>query len=95
MCLYSLGDPVRFMKTELAEKVQDMEKKGAGLEELLPIISGLNQKQAYETGDLGFGVMSVGQCVGLIHDIPSIKELIDRIMNEADEALGRLNSLRQ
>jgi nitronate monooxygenase len=26
---------------------------------------------------------------GLIHDIPTVKELIDRIMREADEIIGR------
>jgi len=36
------------------------------------------------------GVLPVGQVVGLIHDIPSVRELIERIMKEADEALERL-----
>jgi NAD(P)H-dependent flavin oxidoreductase YrpB (nitropropane dioxygenase family) len=38
---------------------------------------------ATEVGDLQKGVLPVGQCTGLIHDEPSVKELFDRIVREA------------
>jgi enoyl-[acyl-carrier protein] reductase II len=38
---------------------------------------------ATEKGDLQKGVLPVGQCTGLIHDEPSVKELFDRIVKEA------------
>lgn len=94
MCLRSLGDPVRYMRTELAERVLGMEERGAGLEELVTVVSGERNKQALESGDLNDGVLSCGQCVGLIHDIPSVKELIDRIMSEAVEVRSRLNAMQ-
>src|SRR3954451_23626658 len=40
------------------------------------------------------GVMSAGQVVGLIDDLPSCAELIDRIMNEAEERLAALTAAR-
>jgi NAD(P)H-dependent flavin oxidoreductase YrpB (nitropropane dioxygenase family) len=40
------------------------------------------------------GVMSAGQVVGLIDDLPSCAELIDRIMAEAEDALKRLTAVR-
>ncbi|MDM4719384.1 nitronate monooxygenase [Micromonospora sp. WMMA1363] len=40
------------------------------------------------------GVMSAGQVVGLIDDLPSCAELIDRIVAEADECLARLTTAR-
>jgi NAD(P)H-dependent flavin oxidoreductase YrpB (nitropropane dioxygenase family) len=40
------------------------------------------------------GVMSAGQVVGLIDDLPSCAELIDRIMKEADDRLAALTSAR-
>jgi nitronate monooxygenase len=92
--LTSLRDPVRYMRTDLAERVLDMEARGAGLQELLTIIDGLKNKQALESGDLSVGVCHCSQYVGLIHDIPSVKELIDRIMSEAEEVLNRLNNLQ-
>ena len=36
-----------------------------------------------EAGELDNGVWSAGQVQGLIHDIPSVKELVDRIVAEA------------
>jgi NADH:quinone reductase (non-electrogenic) len=44
------------------------------------------------------GPWSCGMVAGLIHDVPSVKELIDRIMREANEIisarLGRFASAR-
>ncbi|RSM60130.1 2-nitropropane dioxygenase [Actinoplanes sp. ATCC 53533] len=41
-----------------------------------------------------YGVMSAGQVAGLIEDLPSCAELIDRIMREAEERLARLTAVR-
>jgi NAD(P)H-dependent flavin oxidoreductase YrpB (nitropropane dioxygenase family) len=49
-------------------------------------------KAAMVDGRPDLGVMSAGQVVGLIDDLPSCAELIDRIMAEADETLKRLTS---
>jgi nitronate monooxygenase len=40
-----------------------------------------------QQGDMEAGVWSCGMVAGLIHDIPSVKELIDRIMAQADEII--------
>lgn len=46
-------------------------------------------------GDMDAGGWSCGMVAGLIHDIPTVKELIDRIMAEADEIIARrLQGLR-
>jgi NAD(P)H-dependent flavin oxidoreductase YrpB (nitropropane dioxygenase family) len=71
----------------------ELESKGAELKDLLPIISGLKNKLALENGDLREGICSCGQSVGLIHDLPSVRELIDRIIAEAEDALKRLNRI--
>jgi NAD(P)H-dependent flavin oxidoreductase YrpB (nitropropane dioxygenase family) len=45
-------------------------------------------------GDLDAGAWSCGMVVGLIHDIPSVKELIGRIMAEAEQIIaGRLTGM--
>jgi nitronate monooxygenase len=38
-------------------------------------------------GDMDAGAWSCGMVVGLIHDIPTVKELIDRIMAEAEQII--------
>lgn len=47
---------------------------------------------AYEQGDCDGGFMPAGQVVGRIHDIPTCKELIERIMDETEEILQRIES---
>jgi NAD(P)H-dependent flavin oxidoreductase YrpB (nitropropane dioxygenase family) len=38
-------------------------------------------------GEMDAGAWSCGMVVGLIHDIPTVKELIDRIMTEAEQII--------
>jgi nitronate monooxygenase len=45
-------------------------------------------------GDMDAGAWSCGMVAGLIHDIPTVQELIDRIMREAKDLIaGRLREL--
>ena len=47
-----------------------------------------------QTGDMDAGAWSCGMVAGLIHDIPTVKELIDRIMSEAEALIrGRLEGM--
>ena len=46
----------------------------------------------YEKGDMDAGVISCGQCVGLANDIPTVKELFDRIISEAEHRLKALGA---
>jgi NAD(P)H-dependent flavin oxidoreductase YrpB (nitropropane dioxygenase family) len=41
-------------------------------------------------GDLDAGVMASGQVAGVIDDLPTVQELIDRIVEEAEQTLGQL-----
>ncbi len=40
-----------------------------------------------EDGNMDKGTLAAGQCVGLIRDIPTCQELLDRIMAEAEEII--------
>ena len=50
-------------------------------------------KAAMVDGRPDLGVMASGQVVGLIEDLPSCAELIERIMAEAEERLSRMAGL--
>jgi nitronate monooxygenase len=41
-----------------------------------------------QTGEIDAGIVSAGMVVGLIKDIPSCRELIERIVRECREALA-------
>ncbi|MGH2758019.1 MAG: NAD(P)H-dependent flavin oxidoreductase, partial [Actinomycetota bacterium] len=49
-------------------------------------------RAAMVEGKLDFGVMASGQVVGLIDDLPTVGEVIERIVKEAEATLGRLGS---
>jgi NAD(P)H-dependent flavin oxidoreductase YrpB (nitropropane dioxygenase family) len=55
---------------------------------------GVRIKKAMVDGDADLGVMPSGQVCGRIDDIPTVHELIERIVAEAEETLRSLNSKR-
>ncbi|RJP71703.1 MAG: nitronate monooxygenase [Candidatus Abyssobacteria bacterium SURF_17] len=91
----SIRNAVRVMKNEVAQKVLEMENKGATLDELIVYISGMVGKQAWLNGDLDSATIAAGQCVGLIHEVLTVKEIIDNIVTGAHQILGRLNGIMQ
>ncbi len=89
----TINNNERVVRTEYTQKILEMEEKGAKLEEILPLISGETVRNAYETGEVRNAVITAGQVVGLIHDIPSVKQVIDGIIGEAQEIVQRLRKL--
>jgi nitronate monooxygenase len=87
----SLGLPMRVMKNKPAEKALEMDKRGASLEELMTVISGALGRKAWIEGDIDAGVVSVGMAVGRIHEIVSVKEVINGIIEEAKDICKHLN----
>jgi len=83
----------RLAKNKPALIAQEMEAKGASLEEVLPVISGAKGKEAWMEGDIDAGVLSMGMVVGRIDRILTVKEVIDEIINGAKKILERLNQL--
>ena len=57
---------------------------------LYEVIKGENAKQMYDEGDVDKGILACGQGIGLTHDIPTLKELFDRMAAEAEERLEKL-----
>jgi nitronate monooxygenase len=89
--LHSIKAGGRVIKNTRTEKLRDLEQRGAGVEELLPLISGQGGIKAYQSGDTGNAVVSAGQGVGLIHEIQSVREIIDTMVSEAGAIMRRLN----
>ncbi len=89
----SIKNASRVVRTEHTEKILEMEQKGATLEELLPLLSGQLGRNAYATGDVSGASISVGQVVGLIDDVPRVKDIIDGIISEAETIIQRLQKI--
>lgn len=80
----SIRNAARVMHNKAAEKVAEMEARGATLEELMTVISGQVGREAMLSGDLNGSTFAVGQVTGLIHDIKPVKEVVQHIINEAE-----------
>jgi nitronate monooxygenase len=91
----SIRNAVRVIRNETAEKVLEMEEKGATLDELLVHISGSAGKAAWTSGDLENATIACGQNVGLIHEVKTVKEVIDEIIGGAREIATKLNGIVQ
>jgi NAD(P)H-dependent flavin oxidoreductase YrpB (nitropropane dioxygenase family) len=87
----SIKNPSRVAKNAVAAKVAEMEARGATLEELLPIVAGQGGA-VFDDGVLDSQLASTGQAMGLIHDVPTVKELIDRMVEEAAQIRDRLDT---
>jgi len=89
----SINNAERVVKTDYSQRVLEMEEKGTTLNELLPLISGDRGKAAYISGDFNDAVISVGQVVGLVHEIPSVREIIEGIISQAKLIVQRLYNM--
>ena len=50
-------------------------------------------RAALVEGRLDAGILPTGQAAGVIDDLPTVAELIERIMREAEETLAHLGSM--
>jgi nitronate monooxygenase len=85
----SIGLQGRALKNRVIEEVLAIEARSGGLAELIPLLAGPRIKEAWEKGDVDFAPLMVGQSIGLIRDIPTCRELIERMATEAEECLER------
>jgi nitronate monooxygenase len=84
LILRSLRNTSRVFGNSVARKAIEMEHDGKGIAEIGPFVAGAKGRVVYETGDLEHGIWSAGTSMGLIQDIPTCKELVERIVSEAE-----------
>ena len=89
----SIGLQGRGLKTKVIDEICSIEERGGGFEELIPLLSGQRIREAWEKGDVDYAPLMVGQSIGLIHDIPTCRELLDRMAREASGHLTRASRL--
>jgi len=84
-----LRNTERVLNNPAVEELLEIEhSKGSALsiQDIVPQVAGVYPKVMID-GDVDAGAWSCGMVAGLIHDVPSCKELIDRIMGEAESLI--------
>jgi nitronate monooxygenase len=83
-----LGNTSRVARNSISTEVVGIERGGGSFEDIRELVAGARGRKVYEEGDPEAGVWSVGLVQGLIDDVPTVAELIERIIVEADEIIA-------
>jgi NAD(P)H-dependent flavin oxidoreductase YrpB (nitropropane dioxygenase family) len=91
LVMRGLRNTERVLKNAAVDRVLEIEReKGAAIQfaDIRAAVGGVYPRIMIE-GDMDAGPWSCGMVVGLIHDIPSVAELIERIMADAEQIIRR------
>lgn len=89
LILRSLRNTSRVWRNSLSGQVVELERQGAGIEQIGPLVAGAKGRGVYENGDVEAGIWTVGMVQGLIDDVPTCEALIARIITEAHTLISR------
>ena len=84
----SVGGPVRVLKNRMSREYVRMEQQGATLEELEGMTLG-GLRRAVIDGDVETGSVMAGQVAGMLHEIRPVREILDTMLRDAMDVLGR------
>jgi nitronate monooxygenase len=91
-----LRNTLRIFDNSVARRILEMEAAGKGIDEIGPVASGQKGRLVFEQGSREAGVWAAGVSIGLVHDVPTVAELVSRMVREATaiirERLPRLTA---
>ena len=82
------GAPVRGIKNELTKRYHELEEQSSTLMELEELTLGSLRRAVYD-GDVENGSVMAGQIAGLVNEIRPVKVIIESVIEEAREVLGK------
>lgn len=85
----------RVVRNSISEEIVKIsEREGATFEDIAELASGMRgRKNVLAEGSMEDGMWWAGQTQGLIHDIGTVQEVIDQVIADAEEIIGRLPTL--
>ncbi|MDQ1038861.1 NAD(P)H-dependent flavin oxidoreductase YrpB (nitropropane dioxygenase family) [Streptomyces sp. V3I8] len=87
----SLRNTARVASNSVSRKVVDILGAGGEFADVRDLVAGVRGRKVFEDGDLEAGIWSVGMGQGLIDDIPTVRDVVRRIVAEAEDLIsGRL-----
>lgn len=90
LIMRSLRNTERVLDNTTAREILAIEAQGdAKIDDIKHLVAGSIGLEALRTGNAEQGALSTGQVMGLIHDIPTVTELIERIIDEAVEIIDQ------
>lgn len=92
----SYRNTARVARNPVSQQVLENERAGKPFADIAHLVRGLRGKEGLDSGDIEYGIWSAGMVQGLIRDVPSVRNLIDRIVADAEQIItGRLSGMLQ
>lgn len=85
----SYRNTARVAKNAVAMEAVRIEREGNPFEAISHLVKGTRGLEGLQNGDPDHGIWTAGMVQGLIHDVPTVKELVDRIVSEAEAIIDR------
>lgn len=90
--LGSLKNSLRAWTNPAALRVAELESSGGDLNEVLNLVAGTNLKEMIDHGDIDAGVIACSQGIGLVEKIRSVSEVIQEMMEVAEEITDQMQT---
>ena len=92
----TMHNTARVFKNSISDQVVEIESTGsATFEDVKDLVAGQRGRVDFEVGDLEHGIWSAGISVARVKDVPTCKEMVSRLVSEAEEIIdGRLQSVK-
>ena len=92
----TMHNTARVFKNSVSDQVVEIESTGnATFEDVKDLVAGQRGRVVFEEGDLEHGIWSAGISVARVKDVPTCKEMVSRLVSEAEEIIdGRLQSVK-
>jgi nitronate monooxygenase len=89
LILRRFRNTARVFRNSVAEEVAEIERRpDVEFEDVADLVAGKRGAVVLDTGDMEHGIWSAGISAGLIYDIPTVAELVSRLIREAEEIIN-------
>jgi len=85
----SYRNTARVARNAIAEQVVAIEREGRPFEDVAALVKGARGREGLASGDTDHGIWTAGMVQGLIHDVPTVRELVERIVEDAEAIIAR------
>ena len=85
----SYRNTARVAKNSIAMEAVKIEREGKPFEAISHLVKGARGREGLQMGDPERGIWTAGMVQGLIHDVPTVKQLVDRIIAEAEQIIDK------
>ena len=92
----TMHNTARVFKNSISDQVVEIESTGsASFEDVKDLVAGQRGRVVFEEGDLEHGIWSAGISVARVKDVPTCKDMVSRLVSEAEDIIdGRLQSVK-